>query len=157
MATITTNVDISPALRKLSAAQETFKLEPNLKAVGKRLVTWIDDNFRSQGGLVGGWLELSEATVKRRRKGGNSKFPDTQILQDIGTLKSSFDNYGGTGYKLGIARVRVGSELIYAGTHNFGRDRIPQRRILPDNSQAKEVAINLIQARIDKLKASQNG
>lgn len=156
MAGITSNTDISSALRKLEAAQENFKLEPNLKAIGLRMVKWIDDNFKSEGGLVGRWKALSEKTVERRRKGGNSKFPDTQILQDTGALKSSFDHYGGTGYKLGVSRVRVGSELIYAGTQNFGRDGIPERRILPNSEQAKEVAVKLIQARIDKLKASQN-
>ena len=45
---------------------------------------WIDRNFQSQGGLVGGWRRLTPLTTGGRRMG------TTRILQDTGVLRASF-------------------------------------------------------------------
>lgn len=47
-------------------------------------LNWIDKNFRSEGGMVGGWVPLSPNTLAARRKGSG------KILQDTGLLRASF-------------------------------------------------------------------
>lgn len=129
-------------LRRLMAnASKEFNVNVLLRAIALRQRKWIDDNFRGEGKLsVGGWGPLKAATIARRRKGSS------QILQDTGRLKGSFDTLD-----IGDTYVVVGSRLRYAATHNFGRGSIPARRMLPDRGQAKALATGILKATVEKF------
>lgn len=47
-------------------------------------LNWINRNFQSEGGMVGGWKPLSPNTLAARRGGSG------RILQDTGQLRASF-------------------------------------------------------------------
>ena len=71
---------------------------------------------------VGGipkWRALSDVTVERRRK--KSDVP----LRDSGTLMRSWSGRGGQGVRdVKKFSVFVGSNLVYAGVHQYGRRRM---------------------------------
>ena len=68
------------------------------------------------------WTHLAPATVKKRMK--RHKSGDMKILQDTGELRRSI------AYEAGECWVRIGSNLKYARTHQFGRGHIPARPFL---------------------------
>ena len=68
------------------------------------------------------WKPLSPARVKQRRK--RHKRGNMKILQDTGELRRSIH------YEAGQRGVRIGSNLKYARTHQFGRGNIPARPFL---------------------------
>lgn len=77
-------------------------------------------HFQKQEGPDGKWKPLKLATLKRRRQAGRG----AKILQDTGRLKNSIS---------GIASSRgaeVGTNMVYARTHQKGRGNIPQRQFL---------------------------
>ncbi len=68
------------------------------------------------------WKPLSPARVKQRMR--RHKTGQMKILQDVGELRRSVQ------YEAGQTYVRIGSNLIYARTHQFGRGKIPARPFL---------------------------
>jgi phage gpG-like protein len=79
-----------------------------LKQSGMIMMRSIDTNFRAEGRPK--WKPLAPSTIRQRRKGSAT------ILQDTGTLKNSFSLE-----VRGNEEVAIGTSLIYAPTHNFGR------------------------------------
>ena len=77
---------------------------------GIQALQWINQNFRSGGGLLedGRWKPLSANTIAGRRKGSS------EILQDTGILRASFT------YKTSSQEVRVGTEHFAAKWHEDG-------------------------------------
>jgi len=69
------------------------------------------------------WKPLSPATLKARRQ-GKKKGRSAKILQDTGILKNSVVSSSGSD------RAEVGTNMIYAATHQFGRDAIPAREFI---------------------------
>lgn len=113
-----------------------------MKAITLRQRKWISDNFEQEGKLsVGGWVALRAETIARRRKNSS------KILQDRGRLKGSFDTLD-----IGDRFAVVGSRMVYAATHNFGRGGIPARRMLPSKEQGVDLAESVIKAVIEKFR-----
>lgn len=91
---------------------------------------WVQRNFKSEGGKVGGWTPFA------KNKDGipiveviNPGRAPAKLLQDTGRLRSSF---------LPIANKKeagIGSDLPYAKTHHEGLG-VPERRLLPDHEPA---------------------
>ena len=79
------------------------------------------------------WTPLAPATVKKRLK--RHKSGNMKILQDTGELRRSI------AYEAGDFWVRIGSNLKYARTHQFGRGHIPARPFL-GITQAERVHIS---------------
>lgn len=147
--------------------QQRFKPAGLLKAIGERTLVWIDENFETEGGNVGGWEPLAPSTIAAK---GSSA-----ILQDTGRLRQSFD------YELeGESTVRVGTNVEYAQHHEEGVEPyridaapggvlafmgangmvfvkfvnhpgLPQRRMLPDNVEAEELAQRMVDAMLERL------
>ena len=65
------------------------------------------------------WKPLAPATIKARKK--RHKKGNMKILQDTGELRRSIK------YEADTNSVKVGSNLVYARTHQFGRGKIPAR------------------------------
>ena len=127
--------------------------------VAKQLHRWINDNFRSQGGKVGGWkpFKYGGRIVKKTAKGrdgrklatsqsivsgpGYRRYVDTsaKLLQDTGLLKKSFKPFW-TRRSAGI-----GSDLPRAVAHELGlpMQNLPARRMLM-TANDKDVEKNII-------------
>lgn len=85
-----------------------------LKQSGEIMIKSIDRNFKSEG-RPDKWVALAESTIARRRKGKKKR--GTMILQDTGDLKKSFV----IGPVIDNSKISVGTSIVYAATHNFGR------------------------------------
>lgn len=95
-------------------------LEPVLSVAAEDLKTLVDDSFegsRSPAGVR--WQPLAPATVKKRRQGSSKPLVDT------GNLRNSINASSGPG------RLSVGTNVPYAGFHQFGTGDIPARPFLP--------------------------
>lgn len=68
------------------------------------------------------WKPLAPSTIKARKK--RHKKGIMKILQDTGELRRSIK------YEAEDDCVKVGSNLKYARTHQFGRGKIPRRPFL---------------------------
>jgi phage gpG-like protein len=97
------------------------------RAVNARAVTvvdrWIQKNFQSQGGNVGGWKPLAEATKTPKRGGDSAK-----ILQDTGTMRAKWNHIATS------KEAKIVSGVDYSIYHNEGKG-VPERRILPTNAE----------------------
>jgi phage gpG-like protein len=85
---------------------------------------WVQRNFRSEGGNVGGWAKLADSTIESRMRRRN-KTGAIRILQDIGTLRMKWKHLFGKDYGALVSAVDYG---IF---HETGTSKMPQRRILP--------------------------
>jgi len=66
------------------------------------------------------WAPLKSSTIRRRRAGGKG----VRILQDTGRLRASIVRFSDR------SNAIVGTNVIYAPTHQFGRGSIPAREFL---------------------------
>lgn len=164
-------VDVSALMAKLEAANKTLSVTGLLKAIGLRQLKWVDDNFRTSGGLVGGWKPLSPFTVAMRRN------RSSKPLQDSGALRASFNPVSDPRAMLVQGNtVKIGSAIPYASYHEFGTGPIvakgralaipgaggkmmflkstagiPKRRMLPTEQEGLAVALSVIKARVERL------
>lgn len=146
--------DITEGVKKAQEVKKDFNLQGLLKAIGLRLHSWVSENFKKEGGLVGGWKSLAESTIRARlkRRGGSGN--DVRILQDTGRLRMSFDSYGQRGFKLGLKTVEIGSNVVYARfQHEYSpRTNKPARPLIPTVNDAKSISVKLIEASIDLVR-----
>lgn len=104
---------------------------------------WVQKNFRSEGGEVGGWKPL-EAGGRYVGRGSSRRFDTSaRILQDTGRLKASFLPFA-TKKNAGI-----GSDLPYAKAHEDGNG-VPKRRTLPEHNEVMPKVKKIIDAHIKK-------
>lgn len=85
---------------------------------------WVQRNFRTEGGKVGGWKPFSPVTLAQIAQSDPGRQP-AKLLQRTGRLRSSF---------LPFAENRdagIGSNLYYAKPHHEGKGRLPKRQMLP--------------------------
>ena len=82
---------------------------------------WVQTNFKTEGGKVGGWKPL--AAGGRYKKG---KFDaNAKILQDTARLKFSFIPWATK------TNAGIGSDIPYSEPHEKGLNGLPMRRMLP--------------------------
>ena len=108
---------------------------PMYKRIGVKLLNEISNTFKEEAHEGEKWKSLSEVTIKRRRKGKGTGKP--KILQDTGTLKRSFV------LKVDNIKVIVGTPVEYSYKHEFGEERIPQRKMLPSYKKGLVIAIKV--------------
>lgn len=131
--------------QKLKAIADGLRdMRPLWQAVGmyiqRQTIKERFDKEQSPGGQK--WKPLSQSTVnhrKKRHKSGNMK-----ILQDTGELRRSIT------YEAEPNSVRVGTNLKYARTHQFGRGNIPARPFLGVNDEEKKHIISMLGSYIKK-------
>lgn len=82
---------------------------------------WVQKNFKTEGGNVGGWLPLKAGGRYVKNQGFDSA---AKILQDTGRLRASFSPFS--------TKVNAGvySDLDYSEIHEKGQG-VPERRMLP--------------------------
>jgi len=88
------------------------------------LMKWVNDNFKSQGGKVGGWKPFKHGG---RRMPGGAIDASAKLLQDTGRLRLSFSPF------FSKTEAGIGSGLSYSVTHELGypHRNLPARRMLP--------------------------
>jgi len=88
------------------------------------LLRWVNENFKSQGGKVGGWKPFK---LGGRRLSSGQIDRNAKLLQDTGRLRQSFNPFH--------SRVvaGIGSDLNYSVTHDLGlpHRNLPARRLVP--------------------------
>jgi len=104
---------IRAKLKKMSSHIDNMSI-PH-KKISIMLDQWVQRNFKTQGGQVGGW-----AAIKR----------EGSILQLSGRLRLSFIPF------FDKKDAGIGSELPYSKKHNEGIG-VKKRRILPELSEVK--------------------
>jgi len=139
------DITVRPALASVRARMGRIEAAVADRATAYRKISimldqWVQQNFRSQGGKVGGWKELAPATLRarrrknlrgaRRRKGERgagfvARLGRVMILQDTGRLKASLLPFSDA------RDAGIGSQLPYSRAHEEGLSPIPQRRIQP--------------------------
>ena len=116
------NLRFNGSVKRLTA--KLAKLQPFMRNVGEYMVNrTIKECFDKEQSPDGQkWQPLSPARVKQRMK--KHKTGSMKILQDTGELRRSVR------YEATNQRVAIGSKLVYAATHQFGRGNIPARPFL---------------------------
>lgn len=110
--------------------------KPVLTVAAQDLTTFVDDRFETSTGPDGSeWKELDPRTVAARRgqtrktkSGKRKKRTDAgsvQILVDTGRLRQSIAT------KIEGNTLTVGTNVEYAGVHQFGGEDVPARPYLP--------------------------
>lgn len=120
-----------------------------MDAVGQVIQSGTQQRFVDQKDPEGRpWAPLSPVTLARRRGGGMG----AQILRDTGRLMNSIS------YRTAGNTVTVFSNVIYAGTHQFGAKKgayrarppipwgdVPQRRFLGASAEDNAAVIEVLQ------------
>ncbi len=112
-------------LAKLAKKYSDFK-KPLSKA-GLYLMRETDKRFQNEIDPDSvKWKALRPSTLANRRKRGKS----AKILQDSGLLKMSITkkNYQGNIWRLNDVLIEIGTNLSYAGIHQFGGNSIFKKR-----------------------------
>ena len=87
MATVTIAVTSIAAQEKIKRLAAAIGPGPILKVIGMRLLSYVDESFKTHG--RGTWRPLAELTLAMRKRGGD------QPLQDTGRYKQSFVSESG--------------------------------------------------------------
>ena len=104
-------IDNQEVLSKLlELAKRGESLRPLMKNIAGIMATATEDNFKEEG-RPDKWIELSDATIKHRKK--IRKYPG-MILQVSGQLASSVNTFYDNDSAL------IGSNLDYAAIHQLG-------------------------------------
>lgn len=106
-------------------------LRPAMEAGALDIKKLIDDSFyKSMDPNTGAaWEPLAESTIERRRKGSSKPLVDT------GRLRSSIAT------KAGDRSILYGTNVSYAGPHQYGTKRIPRRRFMPTDLTAGPASV----------------
>ncbi len=128
-------VVVKPPLSKVRAAfKRRFKEIGDLRGPNKRAATfldrWVQINFRTEGGKVGGWFPIEH------REG--------RILQDTGRLRNSFLPFADA------KRAGIGSRLPYSKKHERG-DKVHKRRMLPKSREVRGDLTDIYEGHVKKL------
>jgi len=128
--------DLEAETRRLRTAGRQWKTV--LRAFGAYMVAETAQNFKDQG-RPEKWQDVKEATKVARWMRGNSQrkrkrsmsgagagkfFGMFKILMDSGRLANSIT------FDADNKQVEIGTNLVYAATHQFGRGSIPARPYL---------------------------
>lgn len=152
---------------KIKRVQDSIGSRNMMDGIGLRHLKWINDNFVSRG--AGKWAPLSPNTIASRRKG--SSVP----LQNTGNLRASFSHrvsilgssvtagtqnriaeYHHTGTRPYEIRPRNGRFLAFMTVNGpvwarkVNHPGLPQRKLIPDEGEAKTLAVAIIEAALRK-------
>lgn len=107
---------------------------------------WTIRNINQEGRLHDEgkfrWPPLKPSTIEARRRGGGLGEP--KPLQDTGRLKGGFEASATKGF--GIVRNNVN----YAPVHEFGTNKVPQRKMFPSKKQATDLVLPVYEKFVNK-------
>lgn len=102
---------------------------------------WVQQNFKTEGGNVGGWAPLAAGG---RWVKGQGLDPTAKILQDTGRLRTSFKPF------TSMFNAGIGSDLPYSIKHNKGEDGLPVRRMLPKRKEVIGDARKILDSHVER-------
>ncbi len=130
MTTITLDAtQVTHALNQLS--QRVINMQPAMVGIGEKIASLVDESFYDTHDPYGNpWAALSPVTIAKRRNSSSKP------LNDTGRLKASITSNASQ------HEVTVGTNTIYAPTHQFGANQgeyaphvpwgdVPARPFLP--------------------------
>lgn len=144
-------ISIKVQKQQLKEAKEALKVaRDNLSTIDSAMAKvsimldrWVQKNFRTEGGNVGGWrpFKIGGRWITR----GNKRVfdSDAKLLQDTGRLRASFQPFA-TKHQAGI-----GSALDYSEKHEMGIG-VPVRRMLPEKRDVDKQVTKLIETHVTK-------
>ncbi|MHB1099291.1 MAG: phage virion morphogenesis protein [Burkholderiales bacterium] len=145
MSTKTIEVVVKPTLQELrkrlvKKRAAVMDLRTPYARAAVLLDQWVQKNFKTEGGKVGGWQPFAKnaAGIPIVELREPDRAP-AKLLQNEGILKASFSPFADT------KRAGIGSDMKWDdGTtvkdHHEGRGQLPARPMLPDSGAAyKEV------------------
>ena len=148
MINITHNV--GKVSKKVKASgRKLSKLEIAHKKISVMLDAWVQRNFKSSGGKVGGWKPFQTYCVGGARspyglsktcgvgriignKGGRKIDTSAKLLMDTGKLRISFKPFSDA------KEAGIGSKIKYSKPHEKGLGHLPKRRMLPEDKDVKK-------------------
>ena len=146
---------------KLAAAREGLKNDVVvMRQVAVFLDQWVQRNFKSEGGKVGGWAPFKYGGRARAKKGAKAQSiagkryidASAKLLQDTGALRLSFLPF----IRKGVAGI--GSDLPYSKPHEDGLPSrgLPKRRMLPETKDVqvdiREIIDGFVQVQLRKAR-----
>lgn len=158
MASPKNGIEVRPDLTRVQQALQKRILEianrsaPN-RQVGAFLDSWVQQNFTSEGGNVGGWTPFKYGG---RIIGWKNKAPlvdpSAKLLQDTGRLRASVSAFHNAD------TVGIGTDVAYSIFHErpwtkaiWDGGQLPKRRILPTQEDVIEPVVKIFQNWLDKL------
>jgi phage gpG-like protein len=117
-------------LKKLRQITRSVK-DPRManRQVSVWLFRWVNQNFKSQGGKVGGWAPFK---IGGRKLPGGGIDRSAKLLQDTGFLRASFKPfYGKTFAGIGAGPHRIKANIPIWHERGIPTRNLPQRRMLP--------------------------
>ena len=145
--------------------EKVSDFSPAMKKASIYLDSWVQRNFKSDGGNVGGWKPLSDVTLLLRKwekqgvKIGGATVGQAAFLLNASSAIAATGLAGSDLVgnlpsarplkKTGRLRVSffpwatkknagIGSDLPYSEYHQKGTKGIPQRRMLPEADEVRE-------------------
>jgi len=110
-----------------------------------RAVKLLIRKFQNSGP---GWVPLSKRTLALRRKKGKGAKP----LLDTGRLRASLVSEGPSSVKeIGKVGFKLGTNLVYAASHQFGRGHIPARPFMPTQQELEDEFLPLVNRYLAKV------
>jgi phage gpG-like protein len=133
------SVSVTPPLAELrrrhqQALDELKDFRPAYRKIGVFLDQWVQQNFRSEGGILedGPWAPFARGGRQVMSSSGAYLDTNAKLLQDTGRLRSSFDPF------VTRRNVGIGSDVPYARTHHEGIGDVPERRLLPKEGEVRQ-------------------
>lgn len=131
--------DVSERLDKRRI--EMAKIETPLSRAATFLDRWVQVNFRTEGGNVGGWLPFARGG---RLLPNGSIDGSAKLLQDTGRLRASFLPFASK------KDAGIVSDLPYAPIHHEGQG-VPERRMLPKAREVVKDITKILEEFVEKV------
>lgn len=140
-------VEFSPSVEEIQRrlrrrVESIVDLRKPNQQVAIVLDRWVQRNFKTEGGNVGGWTPFKRGG---RRLPGGGIDTSAKLLQDTGALRLSYRLFWNSEI------VGIGSDLDYSKPHEEGDGRLPQRRMLPQERDVIRPILKVYTNHVEKL------
>jgi phage gpG-like protein len=132
--------DVQLKRKLMRIGDRAVNARPAFEAIGQLLFDLEREQFSSEGGRAsGGWAALADSTVRSRGSSG-------PILKSSGALEASLTGRGGDNtFRASDEFLLFGSSVDYAGFHQTGTSRMPQRRPLELTESDRRGVVKILQ------------
>lgn len=148
--------ELKKAAKKVKkASKKVSNMVAPHKKIAIWLTGWVGRNFKSQGGLVGGWLpfalggrvvsggkgvRVTDITTRRSYRIDSS----ARLLRDTGMLEKSYHPFWTRN------NAGVGSKIKYSKVHEGGLGPVPVRRTLPNIGEVGPKIVDIYEDYVKK-------
>lgn len=133
--------DVQVSRQILRVGDRAIDAEPAFETIAETLMQIEGRQFASEGAYAsGGWAQLAESTLEQKQ--------GPRILDETGVLRRSLTERGAEHQILITAAefMTFGTDLDYAGFHQRGTSRMPQRRPVELRETDRRHAVRQLQS-----------